>query len=148
MTTQANRKMIHEFIETVWNRGDLAGIEKFVSPAYRLPGGGIGPEGVGRNVRRFRSAFPDLMVSIADTVAEGQIIVTWLTLEGTHTGSFKGYPPSGNRVRWWEVAFWRVEDGRIVGGNFAVDMLGLRQGIGALPSLPEGSWTETAEPEN
>jgi predicted ester cyclase len=148
MTTQDNKQVIRQFIQTVWNEGHLDRIEDFVSPTYQIPGGGAGPEGVRQNVSRFRSAFSDLVVAIADTVAEGDTVVTWLNLQGTNTSPFKGYPPSGNGVKWWEIAFWQIKDGKIVGGKFAADMLGLRQGVGALPQLPKETWTEDAEPEN
>ena len=146
MSIESNKSVIQQFIQTVWNDGDLTRIEEFVSPAYQIPGGGHGPAGVRQNVSRFRSAFPDLTVTIDDLVAEEQTVVTWLNLEGTNTGSFKGYAPSGNHVRWWEVAFWQLEEGKIVGGKFAADMLGVRQGIGAIPSLPGESWSGTAGP--
>jgi predicted ester cyclase len=100
---------------------------------------------VTENVQRFREAFPDIVVQISHTVAEDDVVVTWLNLEGTNSGPFKNYPPSHNRVTWWEEAFWWIENGMIVRGQFAADMLALRQGIGALPPLSQESWSGGAE---
>lgn len=145
MASGDNKVLVHQFIKTVWNEGNLHRIPEFIAPSYTIPGGGSGPTGVTENVQRFRQAFPDIVVRISHTVAEDDVVVTWLNLEGTNTGPFKNYPPSHSRVTWWEVAFWWIENGMIVRGQFAADMLGLRQGIGALPPMPQESWSGGAE---
>lgn len=145
MGLEDNKLVVHEFIRTVWNEGNLDRIAEFISPSYVIAGGGSGPVGVRENVRRFRGAFPDIVVQISHTVAEDDVVVTWLNLEGTNSGSFKNYPPSHNRVKWWEVAFWWIHNGMIVRGQFAADMLALRQGIGAIPPLPQETWSGGAE---
>lgn len=140
MASEDNKALVHQFIKTVWNEGNLHRIPEFIAPSYTIPGGGSGPTGVTENVQRFREAFPDIVVQISHTVAEDDVVVTWLNLEGTNSGPFKNYPPSHNRVTWWEVAFWWIKNGMIVRGQFAADMLALRQGIGAIPALPKESW--------
>lgn len=145
MALEDNKAIVHQFIRTVWNEASLDRIPEFISPSYAIPGGGSGPTGVRENVRRFREAFPDIVVQIAHTVAEDDVVVTWLNLEGTNSGPFKNYPPSHSRVKWWEVAFWWIQNGMIVRGQFAADMLALCQGIGAIPALPKESWSGGAE---
>ena len=45
--------------------------------------------------RNLRDAFPDLRISIEDTIAENDRVVVRVILEGTHRGSGIGIPPSG-----------------------------------------------------
>jgi predicted ester cyclase len=146
MALEDNKVIVHQFIKTVWNEGSLDRIAEFISLSYAIPGGGSGPTGVRDNVQRFRAAFPDIVVQISHTVAEDDVVVTWLNLEGTNSGPFKNYPPSHSRVKWWEVAFWWIQNGMIVRGQFAADMLALRQGIGAIPPLAQERWSGDADP--
>ena len=140
MSLEQNKEVIRRFIDRVWNQFELKAVDEFIDPTFEIPGGGRGPEGVRDNVRRFHTVFPGIRVGIDSLVAEGDIVVAWLTLEGTQTGPFKNHPASGQLVSWWEIAFWVVRSGKIVSGRFAADMLGLRVGIGAIPPLPDETW--------
>ena len=49
-------------------------------------------------VTTFREAFPDMQVTIEDTIESGDRLAVRATLRGTHDGEFMGVPASGNRV--------------------------------------------------
>ena len=85
----------------------------------------------------FSSQLPALSDSSLQVLTHIRALRIWLNLEGTNSGPFKNYLPSHNRVTWWEVAFWWIHNGMIVKGQFAADMLALRQGIGAIPPMPQ-----------
>ena len=79
-------------------------------------------------------AFPDLVRTVEDMVAEGDRVVARWTAAGTHTGDFQGIPPSGNYARSSGITIFRVADVRIVEEWSESDLLGLLQQIGAVPA--------------
>jgi predicted ester cyclase len=73
---------------------------------------GLAPdiEGLKQLVSAYFNAFPDLQVTIEDTIAEGDKVMTRLTWRGTHRGELMGMPPTGK-----QVAFSVMESYRPVG---------------------------------
>jgi len=62
-----------------------------------------------------KKAFPDLRISVQQTIAEGDKVAVLWTFQGTHTGSgYEGLPPTGTRVEVRGITIWRIVDGRIV----------------------------------
>lgn len=81
----------------------------------------------------FYAAFPDLEITLEDTIVQDDRIVGRYTTRATHTGPFMGIPPTGNRVEWVSNDMYRIEDGKIVEEWFCEDLLSLRQ-TGAVPA--------------
>ena len=63
------------------------------------PGQTPGPGGVRQLVMNVRRAFPDLVETIDDLVAEGDRVALRLTLRGTHGGPFRGVEATGRASR-------------------------------------------------
>jgi len=89
------------------------------------------------------SGFPDLHLTIEETIAEWGTVVERLTGRGTHEGEFMGVAPTGKRVEFAGMGLFRIHEGKIAEFRAMPDMLGLMQQIGAIPS-PEQS--EEASP--
>lgn len=79
------------------------------------------------------AAFPDLVRTIEDLVAEGDKVAARWTARGTHTGDFMGLPPSGSVATSSGITVFRIADGRIAEEWSESDMLGLLQQLGAIP---------------
>lgn len=79
------------------------------------------------------SAFPDLMVTVEDLIAEGDRVVDRLKLEGTHRGVFLGAPPTERCVTWAFINIYRIENGKVADLWGEGDHLGLMQQIGLIP---------------
>jgi steroid delta-isomerase-like uncharacterized protein len=79
----------------------------------------------------FTSAFPDARLSVDDSIAEGDRVVSRWTLTGTHRGEFQGVPATGRTVTITGIEFNRVVDGRIAEHWSQFDLMGLMQQIGA-----------------
>jgi len=82
----------------------------------------------------FSTSFPDLHLTIEDVVSEEGKVAARITFRGTQRGEFMGIPPTGK-----QVTFSSMETNLIVGGKVAehwvvVDMLGLLQQLGAVPT--------------
>jgi steroid delta-isomerase-like uncharacterized protein len=58
-------------------------------------------------------AFPDLHITVEDTIAEGDRVVGRNLLTGTHRGDYMGLSPTGNPVVYSEIFIFRFADGRI-----------------------------------
>ena len=69
----------------------------------------------------FNEAIPDRTMTVTDVVAEGDQVVVFRELQGTHTGDFRwrgtshgeDVPASGERVQMHFVTRLKVADGRI-----------------------------------
>jgi steroid delta-isomerase-like uncharacterized protein len=89
-------------------------------------------------VDAYRTAFPDLVFTVEDAVAEGDRLAVRWTATGTQHGPLQGVPPSGRRATWGGVSCWRMAGGRCVEDRVTMDVLGLLQQIGAVPT-PEAA---------
>jgi steroid delta-isomerase-like uncharacterized protein len=141
--SEENKALARRFLEEACNEGNLGVVDEIVASDYvlhdpALPEEIRGPEGVKGFVQMYRSAYPDIVITVEDQIAEGDDVVTRWTGRGTHQGELLGVPPSGNRV---EVAGITID--RISGGKFAeswttYDALGMMQQIGAIPPPGQG----------
>jgi steroid delta-isomerase-like uncharacterized protein len=70
-------------------------------------------EGLRGAFNRFTQGFPDLQFTVHELIAEGDKVVLWWTLHGTHLGTYAEVPATGKRVEWTAVDFYTVVNGRI-----------------------------------
>jgi len=59
-----------------------------------------------------RPAIPDLTVTIHQQVAEGDLVTTRKCIQGTHTGSLLGIPPTAKTVTIQVIDIVRVKEGK------------------------------------
>ena len=55
--------------------------------------------------------FPDLYVSVEDITTEGEKVWDRVTVTGTHTGEYRGIPPTGKKITFTGIRIWRIVDG-------------------------------------
>ncbi len=60
-----------------------------------------------------RAAFPDLYVEMHWQVALGDVVTSFSTFQGTHSGAFLDAKATGAKVRFDSVDVMRVHDGKI-----------------------------------
>ena len=98
---------------------------------------------VNDSVASFATSFPDLQIEIRHLIAEGDLVSTWVTYNGTHKETFAGIPASGASVRFAAWDLMRVKDGRIVELTQYCDLFTLMNQIGARSTAaPMGSALE------
>jgi len=82
-------------------------------------------------VAMFKSAFPDMSATVEDVVAEGDKVVTRVTLRGTHQGEVEEFgPPTGRQVEIEGITIHRIEDGKIAEEWNSYDNLSMMQQLG------------------
>ena len=133
-----NSELIRRWFEQVWNQGRLEAIDQMSHPHTR----GYGQAEHGRQIdmnefkqlwHNLRAAFPDIRVTIHDTVEQGDKVAARWTANMTHQGNFLGFAASGRAASITGISFQRIEDGKIIEGWDNWDQLGLLVQIGAVP---------------
>jgi steroid delta-isomerase-like uncharacterized protein len=64
--------------------------------------------------REWRAAFPDLRVEVEHEAADGDVVMQYVTMRGTHEGPFRGVDPTGNEIAVPAFHMRRIEDGKVV----------------------------------
>jgi steroid delta-isomerase-like uncharacterized protein len=96
-----------------------------------------GVDGVKQQAEGYRSAFPDVAVTVDDQIAEGDRVVTRWTARGTHQGDLLGMPPTGKQATVTGITIDRYSGGKIVESWDVWDALGMLQQLGAIPELSQ-----------
>lgn len=117
MSIEKNKVIMRRYVEEVCTDGNLDVLDEIVAPNMRERGGcpqPDGPERMKQMVQSYRENYPDIRRTTIDMVAEGDKVVLYSTLAGTHTkeGS-DGLAPTGERWEMTGVATWLIEDGKI-----------------------------------
>jgi steroid delta-isomerase-like uncharacterized protein len=82
----------------------------------------------------FKTAFPDMSATVEDVVAEGDKVVTRVTLRGTHQGEVEEFgPPTGRQVEAKGITIHRIDGGKIVEEWNSWDNMSLMQQLGLVP---------------
>ncbi|WP_426362210.1 ester cyclase [Streptomyces sp. E-08] len=139
--TTDNIAVLHRF-HSATNSGDpelvAKAIDEFTAPDLvfhaPVPMGGTGRESLKRVWEVLLRAFPDIHVTLEETVAEGDRVVARNTVTGTHLGEYRGLAPTGRTVTYGEIFVLRFTDGRIAEVRGIVDVLTQLRLLGALPS--------------
>jgi steroid delta-isomerase-like uncharacterized protein len=135
-----NAQQLVEFMEAVWNAGDVAAADRFLAEQYTIhsdPGDAwdgqtLSREGFKNRLVTSRAPFPDLRFELGDLVAEGdRVAVSWI-MRGTQLGALGGLPPSGRTIAVRGMTIYYFTDGRIAGHRQIVDRLAVAQQLGLL----------------
>ena len=92
-----------------------------------------GPEGQRQLVTMFRTAFPDLHLTVEAQVAEGDMVVSRFTARGTHHGDLMGIAPTGKQVTVSGISMMRMAGGKVAEEWEIVDEAGIMRQLGVIP---------------
>ncbi len=142
MSTEANKALIHKWVDEVLNTRDVSQ----QSRAYQL----VATDFVGhfpgqppiQGLEAFRqfgslyfTAFPDLQITPEDLIAEGDKVSMRYSWRGTHKAELMGIPATGKQVTASGISILRVADGKIAEQWDNFDTLGMLQQLGVLPVM-------------
>ena len=137
MGTSDNEQIVRDMFERAINQRDDTAFDEFIAKSYvnyDMPMPESGPAGLRALMGAFFAAFPDMRIVIEQSFGEGEEVCTRGYFEGTHDGEFMGVPATGNKVNVKYIDIWRVVDGKAVENWVRLDMLGLMQQLGVVPT--------------
>ncbi len=149
MSTEENKTLVRRFYEEVVAARDVGRPSEFVAPDYVEIFDDVpypcGVDGARAHIEGGHEAYSPLSLTVDRQIAEGDWVVTQVTVRGTHSGgSWLGIKPTGKAIEFTCVNVDRVCDRRIVEHGGAANMLGPLLKIGAVRVV--GAEAAQAEP--
>ena len=140
MSAEENKAIVRRINDEVWNKGNLDVIDELIADDAVISVVGApqeirGPAGFREFVTMYRTAFPDLRITVDEQIGEGDVVVNRWTATGTHEGDLMGIPATGKQATTAGVNINRISGGKLVQGWGLFDQLGLLQQLGAV-SVP------------
>ncbi len=125
MSVDNNKLLVRRFYEEVSFSGGVERLPEFISPDYL--------EEMKEHLLGVRETYPDGHLTVEQQIAEGEWVVTRVTMRGTHAGgAWLGMTPTGKKVEMAGVNVDRVVDGLIVEHGGAANLLEPLLDIGAI----------------
>lgn len=130
---------IHRWFEEVWNKQSEAAIDEMcaedvvASGLNDAEGNPIrGREGFKTLHRAFISAYPNLKITVEDTISDGDKIAVRCRVSATHTGEGLGVAPTDQPVEFTGMVIVKLKDGKIVESWNEFDFMKMYSQVGAL----------------
>ena len=146
--SEGNKNIVRRLFEEVWNKGNLQVTDDLFTPNYShhdssTPDVGRGPDSEKKRATLYRTAFPDLRLTVEDIIAEGETVVARWSCRGTHKGDLNGIAPTGKHVNLTGISIARFTNGKMSEGFVNWDALSLMQQLGVVPDLAKTMATAT-----
>jgi steroid delta-isomerase-like uncharacterized protein len=140
MSAESNKALSRRLLEEAFNAGNIDVLDELVTTDVvnhdaALPEAMIGPEAAKASIRGYRTAFPDLRITIEEQIADDQGVATRWSAKGTHEGELMGMAPTGKQATVTGITIDRIVDGRIAESWTNWDTLGMLQQLGVVPAL-------------
>ena len=134
MSAEENKALVRHWFAQLDER-NLAIIDEMLPADYvdhnpPLPDMPPGRAGVWQASLVLAAAFPDAVHTIEDQMAEGDKVMTRLTVRATFLGEILGFQPTGKTVEVSGIAVHRVAGRQLVEHWAHMDMAGFMQQIG------------------
>jgi predicted ester cyclase len=127
-----SKAVTRQFVENAWNNGRYDLGYEHLAPNFvnHTPFGEESRQQFLDRIKVFRTAFPDLRMTVEDMLADGDRVITRFRLRGSHQGPFRGIAATGRPVDVMGIAIDRVDNAQRVEGWAILDLLGLLQQLG------------------
>jgi steroid delta-isomerase-like uncharacterized protein len=130
---------LHRWMEEVWNQKSEDAIDELFAEdgiangLNDADGNPLrGPAGFKTLHRNFLSAFPDLHITVEDTVSEGDKVTARCRLTATHAGEGLGVAPTNEPIEFTGIAIVQLRDGKIIEAWNEFDFLKVYSQVGAV----------------
>lgn len=134
-----NKTLVTMWFEEVWNKGRVEAIDDMMAPNCVVHG--LEPQAQDIHAfkefhARYRNAFPDITITVDQTVAEGDLVAVRWSGAAIHRGDGLGFRATNLPAKFSGMVFARIENGKLVEGWNNFDQLGmlLQLGVVALPA--------------
>ncbi|HEX8748739.1 MAG TPA: ester cyclase [Pyrinomonadaceae bacterium] len=136
---EENRELVQRWFEEVWNQGRADAIDEMFAEdgiAHGLADEtGVplrGTSAFREFHRKFRGAFPDIVVTVEDTVAEGDKIAARCSVRAVHAGDDLGFAATQMPMEITGMTIVRVKNGKIAEAWNNFDFMSMFRQLGAL----------------
>jgi len=139
MSVEENKAGQRRVWEEVFNKGKLAIVPELFATNWveHTPLGDLkGPEGFEQGTIKILTAFPDVHVTIDDMFAEGDKVVSRVTMTGTFKGEYMGIAPTGKKFTQRAILITQWVGGKEVEAWAAYDTLTFYRQLGISPPAP------------
>lgn len=138
MSTEENKTLVQRWFKEVVSQGDLSTFDAICAvchPDFEMIKGVANPaprgiEGTKELISGLRTAFPDLTATVDEQIAEGDKVVSVVTMTGTHKGDFMGMPATGRSFTIPGVSIWEVRGGQLISEWVNWDAMAMMQQLG------------------
>ena len=136
MSIKENKALVRRMYE-IFNKRELDRYPEIYTPGYteHYPDMNVPLEQVIQEGKQYVVAFPDLVSTIEDMVAEGDKVAIRVTHRGTHKGEFMGIAPTGNKIEMTNTAIFRIASGKCAECWATLDNLRFMQQLGVIPPM-------------
>ncbi|HEY1357437.1 MAG TPA: ester cyclase [Thermoleophilaceae bacterium] len=139
MSAESNIEVARRVPEEAFTLGNLDLLDEVCSPDYVSHDPAEqedirGIEAHKERIRGYRTAMSDLVVSVDEAVASGDLVATRWRAKGTNDGELMGMPPTGKPVEITGMSFDRFDsDGKLVETWDQWDNAGFMMQLGISP---------------
>lgn len=137
MSTEQNKAVIRRLFAELWSQHNVAVIDELFATDFVAHRAGRpvmqGSVGLKSMVEGMTRTFGDCHSAIDALIAEDNQVVARWTLQGVHTGAWRGITATGKPITITGITIHRLADGKIAELWAEEDWLGLMQQIEGLP---------------
>jgi len=114
---EQNKEWVKQFYSEILTNGRVDLVDSLVAENYQehepLPGYASNKEGLKDFFIMMRKAFPDLANDVKFMVAEGDKVVSYITMTGTHKGDYMGATGTGKIFKIQVIDIIKVVNGQM-----------------------------------
>ena len=138
--SEQNKAVVRRVFDELWNKGNLPVADELFAQNYShhdssTPEFGRGPESEKKRATLYRTAFPDVRLTIEDIIAEGETVTARWSCKGTHKGDLSGIAATGKQFTISGISVTRFASGKMVEAWVNWDALGLMQQLGVVAEI-------------
>jgi steroid delta-isomerase-like uncharacterized protein len=137
MSSTEHKRIVHEFLDETYNKGNLKNTDRYVTPDFIYHARGEDIEGIeayNEWISSDRSIFPDIQVTIVDSIEESGKVASAFIVEGTQEKEFRGIPATNKKFETVGMNIFHFQDNKIKEGWVVVDALTAAIQLGAVKS--------------
>ena len=128
-----NKAVVQRYWDGKWNERRPEILDELQTPDVAYHGTSMNMTGIEEYKQvysNFLSAFHDTELEVEDLIAEGDKVMSRVSMHCTHKGEFEGIPPTGKVLTVSAFTVFRLVDGKIVEEWEILDELGMMQQLG------------------
>jgi steroid delta-isomerase-like uncharacterized protein len=131
---EQNKAIAKSAFEEVLSHGRFELAEQFYAKDFVNHGihSNAGLEEDQTALKGWHAAFPDIVVTPEQLIAEGDLVAVYWIARGTNTGTGNGLPATGKKAELTGITIWRIIDGRIKEEWSAFDQFSMLRQLGLL----------------